>query len=317
MLSVYQITLPTPYKVGPVNIYVIKNRPVTLIDAGADTPEAYKVLRHMLTLLGVNVNDIERVLLTHNHPDHTGLASKIAAASGAAIMTHEIEIQKLAGAEDPISERMPYLLETGIALDEIQAIQTERDELPGVTMIDEKIHALHDGDLLEFDDGALQVLHLPGHSPGHLCFYSPEQKFFFSGDFMISHISPNPLLEPDPDSPGRRLPTLSQYLQGLERVERMDISVVFPGHGGSFSDYHGVIEGVRKHHEQQVNLMLSQLKGDELNTYQLCRKIYPKLKGWDVFLGLSEIQANLDLMMENQLIGSNKRGGIVYYQTAD
>ncbi len=317
MLSVYQIIMPTPYKVGPVNVYVIKNRPVTLIDAGADTPEAYKVLRHMLTLLGVDINDIERVLLTHSHPDHAGLAAAIAAESGAAMMAHEIEIQKLAGAEDPIKERIPYLLETGIALEEIQAIQTEREELPGVTMIKEKIHKLWDGDRLEFDDGVLQALHLPGHSPGHLCFYGPEQKFFFSGDFMISHISPNPLMEPDPDNPGRRLPTLRQYLRGLERVEQMDISVVFPGHGGAFSDYHGVIEGVRKHHDRQVNLMLDKLKDDELSTYQLCRKVYPKLKGWDVFLGLSEIQANLDLMMENRLVGCDKRGGVVYYQTAD
>lgn len=317
MLSVYQVTLPTPYKVGPVNIYVIKNRPVTLIDAGADTPEAYKMLRHMLPQLGVNINEIERVLLTHSHPDHSGLAAKIAAESGAAIIAHHMEIQKMASTEDPISERLPYMLETGITITEIRAIQVDRDKLPGPTMIDAKIYEMQDGDLLEFETGVLQVLHLPGHSPGHVCFYSPEQKFFFSGDFMLSHITPNPLWEPDPDCPDRRMPTLSQYLQGLERVEKMDISVVFPGHGGSFSDYHGVIEAVRGHHDVQVKLMLDKLKGHELNTYQLCRKIYPHLGGWDIFLGLSEIQANLDLMMEKQLIGGYKRNGVVYYQTAN
>jgi len=134
---------------------------------------------------------------------------------------------------------------------------------------------------------------------------------------MLPHITPNPLMEPDLDHPGRRMPTLSQYLQGLERVEKMDISVVFPGHGGTFSDYHGVIDTVRGHHDVQVKLILGMLKGQELNTYQLSRKTYPNLGGWDVFLGLSEIQANLDLMMEKQLIGSYKRNGVVYYQTAD
>ena len=317
MLSVYQITLPTPYKVGPVNIYVIKNRPVTLIDAGADTPEAYKMLRHMLPLLGVNINDIERVILTHSHPDHSGLAARIAAKSGAAILAHNMEIKKLASTKDPISERLPHMLETGISIDEIRAIQVDREKLPGPAKIDTKIYELKDRDLLEFETGVLQVLHMPGHSPGHVCFYSPEQRFFFSGDFMLSHITPNPLWEPDPDRPGRRLPTLSQYLQGMERVEKMDISVVFPGHGGSFSDYHGVIESVRDHHDVQVKLMLDKLKGHELNTYQLSRKIYPNLGGWDVFLGVSEIQANLDLMIEKQLIGSYNRDGVVYYQTAD
>ncbi|MCL2335982.1 MAG: MBL fold metallo-hydrolase [Firmicutes bacterium] len=314
MLRVYQITLPTPYRVGPVNIYVIKNRPVTLIDTGADTPEAYKVLRHMLALLNVDINDIERLLITHSHPDHAGMAAKIAALSGAVTMSHEIEFQKMAKFEEIIGERVPYLLEMGIGLEELQVIQDDRNEMPGVNMAVEKVRTLTDGDWLEFDEGALQVLHLPGHSPGHLCFYSPEQKFFFSGDFMISHISPNPLLEPDPDHPGRRLPTLGQYLDGLKQVEKLDISVVFPGHGGVFSDYHGVIAGVREHHEQQVNLILNRLKGGELNVYQLCRKVYSGIHGWSVFLGLSEIQANLDWMMEYRLVRSNKRDGIVYYQ---
>jgi len=317
LLSVYQVTLPTPYKVGPVNIYVIKNRPVTLIDAGADTPEAYKMLRHMLPQLGVKISGIERVLLTHSHPDHSGLAAKIAAESGAAVMAHPKEIRKMAQNMDLVEERLPHVLETGIPTDTLRAIQAIRDELPHTAPVDKRMHEVLDGSLLEFEDGvSLQVLHLPGHSPGHVCLYNPEQKFFFAGDFMLPHITPNPLMEPDPDRPGRRLPTLSQYLQGLERVEKMDISVVFPGHGGAFNDYHGVIDNVRGHHDAQVKLMLGMLN-QELNTYQLCRKIYPHLGGWDVFLGLSEIQANLDLMMANQLIGSYKRNGVVYYQTAD
>ncbi|HBX23805.1 MAG TPA: MBL fold metallo-hydrolase [Desulfotomaculum sp.] len=318
MLSVYQVTLPTPYKVGPVNIYVIKNRPVTLIDAGADTPEAYKMLRHMLPQLGVNINEIKRVILTHSHPDHSGLAAKISAESGAAVIAHQLEIKKLTSTEDSIEERLPHVLETGIPTDALQAIQVVRDKLPRPALVDKKMHEVQDGSLIEFENGvSLQVLHLPGHSPGHVCLYSPEQNFFFSGDFMLPHITPNPLMEPDLDHPGRRMPTLSQYLQGLERVEKMDISVVFPGHGGTFSDYHGVIDTVRGHHDVQVKLILEMLKGQDLNTYQLSRKTYPNLGGWDVFLGLSEIQANLDLMLKKQLIGSYKRNGVVYYQTAD
>lgn len=315
MLSVYQIILPTPYKVGPVNVYLIKNRPVTLVDTGADTPEAYKKLRSMLPLLGVDIEKVERIVLTHSHPDHSGLAVKVASVSGALVLAHQREMKKLTSEDDYFRERIPFIMETGIPAQWLRNMLGERDKLPRPVLRGVQIREVEGGENLEFGDGELKLLHLPGHSPGHMCLYDPGQKFFFSGDFMLPHITPNPLMEPDPGQPGRRLPALKQYLGGLSQVEQMNISVVFPGHGGSFSDCRGVIETARRHHREQVKLISRKLQGRELNTFQLCREIYPTLEGWEVFLGLSEIQAHLDLMAEEQAVGVCRRDGVVYYQT--
>lgn len=313
MLLVYQLIIPTPYKVGPVNIYLIKNHPVTLVDTGVDTPEGYKRVKDLLHLLGVELKDIKRVVLTHSHVDHSGLAAKIARDAGAVVLANQWEIRKLTGEERYFKERMSFVMETGIEGDMLSSMLGEKDKLPPLSINAADLQVVKDGDILSFDGGELVIMHLPGHSPGHLCLYDPRQRYFFSGDFILPHITPNPLMEPDPLHPDRRLPTLKQYLHGLDRVEELDVSLVFPGHGGVCSDCKSIIATAREHHGRQINLVLRKLQGKDLNTYQLCREIYPTLKGWELFLGLSEIQAHLDFMVEMKQVGNYKRGGVVFY----
>ena len=313
MLSLYQIIVPTPYAVGPVNVYVIKNDPLTLIDAGPNTDRAARVLNGMLIALGINVKEIKRIVITHAHPDHSGLASDLAQESGAAVLMHPWELKKMDKTTDFIKERLPFAIEAGIPQNVMAEMYGERDKLPRPTVDNCKVEKVKDHDILKFDEGELQVLHLPGHSPGHLCLYDQTQKIFISGDFLLPHITPNPLIEPDPESPGQRLPTLKQYLTGLDKVERLNIGMVCPGHGGVFNDYRGAINVARRHHESQFKTILSKLNGQQLNSYELSKAVYPNLKGWDIFLGLSEIQAHLDLLVERGAISLSKEKGVIYY----
>src|SRR5699024_7992907 len=74
--NLYQITLPTPFGVGPVHTYVLIDHQITLVDAGIYTEEAWNALNEQLNKLQLNVEDIDQIFLTHHHPDHTGLISK-------------------------------------------------------------------------------------------------------------------------------------------------------------------------------------------------------------------------------------------------
>ncbi len=313
MLSVYQLIIPTPYVVGHINAYLINNEPVTLIDVGPQTPEAMKVLREMLSALGVGIKNISRIIITHAHPDHCGLVAEIAAMAGATVYVHNWEERKLNGEHDHLRERLPFVLESGIPKEMVKKMIGQRDKLLHPTLKGVPTRLLYDNQTLDFDQGSLQVMHLPGHSPGHVCLYDPEQRFFFSGDFLLPHITPNPLLEPDPERPGQRVPALKQYLQGLDRVEVLDIALVFPGHGGLFNDYRTVINAGRQHHLTQFRQIKNKLQAGEMNSYQLSRVIYPGLKGWNIFLGISEIQAHLDLLVEKGEIFCRQRQGVNYY----
>ncbi|WP_238492454.1 MBL fold metallo-hydrolase [Desulfotruncus alcoholivorax] len=309
----FQIIVPTPYAVGPVNVYLIKSDPLTLIDAGPNNAKAAKVLEGMLTSLGINVKDIKRVVITHAHPDHSGLASDIARKSGATVLIHPWELKKMDKAADLMMERLPYAIEAGVPQTVIAEMYGERDKLPRPNVDNCKVEELTDDDKIEFAGGQLQVLHLPGHSPGHTCLYDPEQKTFFSGDFLLPHITPNPVIEPDPENPGKRLPTLKQYLNGLKKVDDLKISMVCPGHGGVFNDYRGAVNVARCHHDSQFKIILNKLNGKELSSYELSKEVYPNLHGWDIFLGLSEIQAHLDLLVEWGSVSFSKKNGVNYY----
>lgn len=313
MLAVYQLAVPTPYNVGPVNVYLIKNDPLTLIDVGPATPEARRFLQESLRHLGVDLKDIKRIVITHAHPDHCGLLPELTRLTGAAVYMHHDEGQKVRGGYEQYMALLPHLLETGIPREAINGIMNNRGKTVRSQQHNVEYVGLQNDDKIDFDAGTLTVMHLPGHSPGHICLYDPVQKHFFSGDFLLSQITPNPIMEPDPVNPGRRLPTLKQYLTSLDVVEDLAISMVCPGHGGVFSDYQGVINNGRCHHQLQFQQIMKQLEGQELNTFQISQRIYPGLQGWEIFLGLSEIQAHLDFLTAGNKIDACIKQGVAYY----
>jgi len=313
LLSVYQIVIPTPYPVGPVNTYLIKNDPITMIDVGPDTPQAYKALQHMFESMDCRIEDIKRIVVTHSHPDHCGLAEQIAGVSKATVLIHPLEEGKIKGKQDFYKERMPSILETGIPADVLQEMIGEKDMLPEPALKGVQTKLMSGGESISFDGGELNIMHFPGHSPGHLCAYDSEQKLFFSGDFLLPHITPNPLMEPDHDKLGTRLPSLKQYLSGLNVLEKLAVTMVFPGHGGTFNDYFSVINVARRHHQEQFERIKTNLQSGEQNTYQLCKAIYPGLKRFGTALGLSEILAHLDLLVEKGEINCSKKQGVNYY----
>lgn len=317
MLSVFQLSLPTPYPVGPVNVYLIHNKPLTLIDAGPNTAEARESLYESLDTLGVRITDIKRVVLTHSHPDHCGLAGWLSQVAAVQILTHSYEIRRMLKKSDQYRERMPFVLEAGLPAAKAEEVMAQRDKLSHPNLEEADVKLLKGGERLDFEGGSLQVFHLPGHAPGHLCLYAPGEGFFFSGDFLLPHITPNPIMEPDPENPSRRLPTLRQYLSGLQVIEDMDIKVVWPGHGGGFNDFKRVILRGRENHQQKFAQIKKVLGNGRKTCYEVTRSIYPGLKGWNIFMGISEIQAHLDYMLETGQVEGELGGGIMYYRSRE
>lgn len=314
MLNIHCITIPTPYPVGPVNVYLIQNEPYTLVDCGPDTPSAREDLVSGLAEHGVKLEQIKRVVITHAHPDHSGMAQWIWKASGAEVYVHPYEYRKITGEQDFIKERLPFILEMGLPLNVMLEMARERDKVPRPTLNGVKTRDAKGGEELSFDGGLLKIMHLPGHATGHICLYDESGGRFIAGDFLLPDITPNPLLEADPERTSRRFPSLRMYLEGLDMLETLKLKRALPGHGDIIENPFAVIEAAREHHLRRFEALTGLLKkGGKKNTYQLNCEFYPDLQGFHIFLGLSEIQAHLDVLVDQGRVKREYANGIAYY----
>ncbi len=304
-LSIVQITLSTPWPaVGPVHTYLVKSDPITLVDTGLNMPACREELLAGLKAAGVAVTDIRRVLLTHSHLDHTGLAAWVAEQSGAEVWLHPDEAGKLDSPDWWLEGRNRSLTEAGVPA-ETQAYmdrwwQRGRQLMGALT----GWKPLHDGQRFAFEHGELEAVHLPGHALGHTGFWSAADGVLLGGDHLLDGVTPNPIMEPllpehpaaVPHAPHRAL-TLGMFLAALERVRAMPVKTVLPGHGKVITDHVKVAQSYIHRHEARLNTLRERLGAAGKTPFELTREVYPWVKEVDVFLALSEVLAHLDLLV--------------------
>src|SRR5205823_13181875 len=149
----------------------------------------------------LHLEQIARIIVTHAHPDHFGLAPRIHGVSGAEVFVGEHDLPKISGTRDMYATGA-LLMEAGIPLDEL--LQGGRDAPRDLDPQMEELTPVRPGDRFQFETFALEALHLPGHTSGHICMLEPDRRVLFAGDTLISHITPNPILEPAPEDPTGR-----------------------------------------------------------------------------------------------------------------
>jgi glyoxylase-like metal-dependent hydrolase (beta-lactamase superfamily II) len=318
-LPVRPITMPTPYAVGPVNAYLIEAQPLTLVDTGINTPDAQNALVLALAGAGYFVESIERILITHAHPDHYGLVPYLQEVSGATVFFPEREIARVRDRQ-MLFEVGRLLLEAGMPLDLLFKMDQQRKKDPAPRMDHDEVVPVEDGDAFHFETGEggfdLEALLMPGHTGGHVVYWEPESKTLFAGDQLLPDVSPNPLLEPSLDEPGQRRRSLEEYLRSLERMASMGIELAYPGHGDPVSDPQTLIESTIEHHLKRKAAVARRLGPEGKTPYEIASDVYPNVTGYDSFLAVSEIVAHLDLVVHDGNAVVEERDGVTYYLSA-
>jgi glyoxylase-like metal-dependent hydrolase (beta-lactamase superfamily II) len=294
-----------PFELRHVNVFLLRDgHGFTLIDTGLQTEESRQALNQQLDGLKIPVERIGRILITHIHPDHFGLAGELRERAGAELVIHRLEVAlmepRYAGAEDLVHDVAEWLSKNGVPSAEAEFLKSASMAAREFVKVVEPDTLLEGAERLPTDGTELEVVWTPGHSPGHCCFYWPARRLLFSGDHLLPKISPNIGLHPQSGAD-----PLDDYLESLGRVERLDVELVLPAHGDPFQDHRDRIDSIREHHEQRKRALLEFARDGAKSGWQLAGELFHGIRDRNVFqqrLALQETLAHCQsLAMDGRL----------------
>lgn len=317
-MKIVPLSIPTPFYVGDVNVYLIKEDPLTLIDVGPKTKEASDVLRAKLAKHGVKLADIRRIVLTHAHEDHCGLAKQVRdEAKDAEILVHEWETGHLFGrlAHD---EHKQLMLRSGVPESVFNEMRSLYEDISLLTdsLKDSDFHPLRDNMELEFAGGSLRVLHTPGHTPGSCSFVREADRTLICGDCVLKRITPNPILSPDPVDPSKRFRSLAEYLVSLARLRSFSPTLAYGGHGEPVTDFEEIFHRYVRAIDERQKKVVSLVPRDGITAFELAGRLFKESFDHDVhrFLAISEAVAHLDYAESEGKISVEPSNGVEYYR---
>ena len=269
--DIYRIVVPLEGSpLGTLNAYFFRGPGEDfLMDTGFNTPQCEASLREALVSLAYRPDRLN-IINTHLHMDHTGLNHRFVGAQGH-IYIGGVDLDRMLlhykrggfkrgardlreGADEALFERM-------------LSFGPERDSAGRIVFDEEKYVPLAGGQTLDVGPCALQMISVPGHTPGNAMYYVPEKKLMFTGDHILFDITPNITFWPDYDN------ALQRYLDSLEFSRGFDVALALPGHR-SPGDYHARIERILLHHEHR----LAEIEGivgnaPGLTAYEITRRM--------------------------------------------
>ena len=270
------IALPLPLALKVVNVYLVEgDRGWTLVDSGLHTPEAERALREGLREAGVAMSGLQRVFVTHLHPDHLGMAGTLREA-GAEIVMHRPELEMAR----EIWARDHHLIDATYGWFEAHGMPHDVDlgmRDAWIAMADgvdpfEPVRTVEDGESLDLGGRTATAIWTPGHTDHHAVLFEPSSATLFAGDHVLPRITSNIGLYPySRDDP------LGDFLSALEKMKTLGVKRVLPAHGDPFDDCNGRVDEILAHHAARLDDTLTAI-GTGRDAYAICRILFPRLR---------------------------------------
>ena len=253
--GVHWLRMPLPFALDHINLWLIDDaeNQVALVDTGFASPQVQAAWREALRLRLPS-----RLIVTHFHPDHFGLADWLMREwnielwmSHSEFLTGHAVWNEIAGYQ--LSASLALYRAHGLDEERLEAITVRGNAYRrGAPRLPERFHRLHDGDEVVIGGRTWQVITGWGHSPEHVSLYCAAQKLLISGDILLPRISTNVsvwTVSPEDDP-------LADYLRSLTRLEALpEDTLVLPSHGLPFVGLHARIAQLRSHHEERLAVL--------------------------------------------------------------
>ena len=312
------LPIPTPFMVGRVNVYLIEDDPLTLVDTGPNSGKALDELERALAEHGRRVEDLELIVLTHQHLDHQGLARILARRSGADVAALDRLVPLLERfaeaneADDAFAEAL--MLRHGLSPDVAVALRSVSRAFRAWGSSVEVTRTLTDGGVLELRDRTLQVFHRPGHSPTDTIFWDEQRGELIAGDHLIKHISSNPLITRGLGDGDERLQALVTYMGSLRKTRELPAKLVLSGHGEPIEDHVALIDERFRMHERRAAKILGLIAEQPRTAHDLAQALWGNIAVTQAFLTLSEVLGHVDLLLNRGQVREIDRDGVSVFE---
>jgi len=320
--EIHTLPIPTPFAVGRVNCYLLTGEPLTLVDTGPNSGTALDSLEQLLSEHEVAIEDLELVVLTHQHMDHEGLLEIVARRSGAEVAAFGqlapwlAEYMASAEADDEFAQDV--MRQHGVPEDVTTVLGVVARAYRGYGSSGNVTRTLADGDILTMGGREFEVHHRPGHSPSDLVFWEPATGLLIGGDHLIGHISSNavvtrPLNE---SGPTERPRPLLEYIASLKATRALPVREVLPGHGEPITNHRQLIDDRLAMHERRAAKILKMLESGPLTAHEIALGIWGNIAVTQAYLTLSEVLGHMDLLQLRGKVTAVNTGSLTRFETS-
>ena len=279
-------------------VYVLqKDDENILIDSGSGTETSHEDLLNGLKQAGLQPLDLTYILLTHAHIDHYGGLTRLKPLTNAKIGCHELDLQTVSYHDARlalIGRRLAsYLTEAGLT-------EETRDSLLGIYRFTKAIYRSVPVDFTygsqNMQVGPLEMIHLPGHCPGHVAMRLDD--VIFCGDMIVDGITPH--LAPESINP---YGGLDHYLESLAYLQKWGAGarLVLNGHDDVITDLSARIEATRQNLIRRMGKALDAL-ADPLTIADVCSTVYGEMNGYNRMLVIEKTGAYIEYLYEHGMI---------------
>ncbi len=316
--NLFRIKIPLPESpLKYLNSYVIRDAERNLIiDTGLNRKECLDAMLNGLSKLGVELTRSD-IFITHLHADHFGLVAKLASDSSDILFSRPEK--ELMESWEGFDAMIGYAGANGFPEDQLKAAL---DKHPGNKYGSDwipELKVLEDGDVIDVGDYHFKCVATPGHTMGHICLYEPNKKILVAGDHILIDITPNIQCWSDTQNP------LKHYIESLDKVSRLDIDLVLPGHRRLIEDHHARINELKEHHKNRLNEVLEILETPDQHAFQIASQMTWDLaaESWDHFpvaqkwFATGEALSHLRCLEEENKVGRKTEGGLTLFNLSN
>ncbi|RFU65259.1 MBL fold metallo-hydrolase [Peribacillus glennii] len=310
------IELPTEWPVGPVNVFLIRGEKLTLVDCGRKLEKAWNTFNSVLRECGLSIMDIEQIVLTHHHGDHTGFLDWILEKNPVPVFAHTNCRPYLSRDDFHFKRGVEFFAnfykEFGISEESAKELAGSRGWNQGQR---NKIEIT-----LELDEGIpipglseWQVIETKGHAQSHISLYRSSDQVLLCGDHLIKHTPAGIFLESPIFPETERSKPLIQYINNLKKCLDIPVRAALSGHGDIIDNLPALINETLQKIDKRADRVKSKLLNGRKTGYELVREIYPDRFEKAIIVLASDMIGLLDLLLERGEIFSENESGVLYY----